>query len=225
VDREHTAALLADASDGTPGVRVWTPPRQVAFGRRDAREPGFGRAKRLAAERGFEPIERDVGGRAVAYPGDTLAFAHALPLVDGRGFESIPDRYERAIETVIRALRSLGAEVSTGEPPESFCPGDHSIRVAGGGKVAGIAQRVRGDAALVAGCLVVTRADASAVADATAAVYDALGVPFDPETVGSVAEANGPEDPKPVARALEDAFVDGPWGDGEPKIDRIDRSG
>lgn len=199
--------------------------RQVAFGRRDAREPGFGRAKRLAAERGFEPIERDVGGRAVAYPGDTLAFAHALPLVDGRGFESIPDRYERAIETVIRALRSLGAEVSTGEPPESFCPGDHSIRVAGGGKVAGIAQRVRGDAALVAGCLVVTRADASAVADATAAVYDALGVPFDPETVGSVAEANGPEDPKPVARALEDAFVDGPWGDGEPKIDRIDRSG
>lgn len=77
----------------------------------------------------------------------------------------------------------------------------------------------------MAGCLVVTRADASAVADATAAVYDALGVPFDPETVGSVAEANGPEDPKPVARALEDAFVDGPWGDGEPKIDRIDRSG
>ncbi len=204
---------------------MWTPPRQVAFGRRDATEPGFERAKRLAAERGFEPIERDVGGRAVAYPGDTLAFAHAIPLGDGRNLGSIADRYERATETVIGALRSLGADVSPGEPPESFCPGDHSVRVTGGGKVAGIAQRVRGDAALVAGCLVVTRSDACDIADATGEVYGALGVPFDPETVGSVAEAGGPENPNPAARALEDAFVDGPWGDGDPRIDWIDRDG
>ena len=224
-DREHTARLLADASDGTPGLRVWTPPRQVAFGRRDAREPGFERAKRLAAGRGFEPIERDVGGRAVAYPGDALAFAHALPLGDGRGRGSIADRYARATETLLEALRGLGADVASGEPPESFCPGDHSVRVADGGKVAGIAQRVRGDAALVAGCLVVTRTDAREVADATAAVYDALGVPFDSTAVGSVAAAGGPGDPKPLARALEDAFVDGPWGDGDPRIDRVDRDG
>lgn len=223
VDREHTAALLADASDGTTGLRVWTPPRQVAFGRRDTHEPGFERAKRLAADRGFEPTERDVGGRAVAYPGDTLAFAHAIPLGEDRTRGSIADRYERATETVLGALRSLGADVSAGEPPESFCPGDHSVRAAGGGKVAGIAQRVRGDAALVAGCLVVKEGDARDIAGITTAVYDALGVPFDPETVGSVAEAGGPEDPNCVARAVEDAFVDGLWGDGDPKIDRIDR--
>jgi lipoate-protein ligase A len=223
VDREHTAALLADASDGTPGLRVWTPPRQIAFGRRDARDPGFERAKRLAAERGFEPIEREVGGRAVAYPGDTLAFAYALPLGDRRNFGSIADRYERATETVTEALRGLGADVSRGEPPESFCPGDHSVRVAGGGKVAGIAQRVRGDAALVAGCLVVTSGDARDIADATAAVYDALDVPFDPETVGSVPDSGGPENPKYVARALEDAFVDDSWSEGDPRIHRIDR--
>jgi len=222
-DRGYTAALLADASDGTPGLRVWTPPRQVAFGRRDAREPGFERAKRIAAERGFEPIERDVGGRAVAYPGDTLAFAHAIPLGDGPGSGSIAARYERATETVLDALRSLGADVARGEPEESFCPGDHSVRVAGGGKVAGIAQRVRGDAALVAGYLVVTRADARDIADGTAAVYGALGVPFDPGTVGSVSESGGPGRPKPVALALEEAFIDGPWGDGDPRIDRIDR--
>ncbi|PAU82546.1 lipoate--protein ligase [Halorubrum salipaludis] len=221
-DREHTAALLAGAADGTPGIRVWAPPRQIAFGRRDTRETGFERAKRIAAERGFDPIERDVGGRAVAYPGDTLAFAHAVPLGDGRDSGSIAERYERATETVVDALRGLGAAVSRGEPPESFCPGDHSVRVAGGGKIAGIAQRVRGDAALVAGCLVVTPGDAHAVADATAAVYGALGVPFDPETVGSVAAAGGPSRPNPVARALEDAFVDGPWGDHNPRIDRID---
>ncbi|EMA59290.1 lipoate--protein ligase family protein [Halorubrum lipolyticum] len=224
-DREHTSTLLADAGDGTPGLRVWTPPRQFAFGRRDARDPGFERAKRLAADRGFEPIERDVGGRAVAYPGDALAFAHAVPLGDRGGPGSIADRYERATETLLEALRGLGADVSPGEPPESFCPGDHSVRVADGGKIAGIAQRVRGDAALVAGCLVVTRAGAREIADATAAVYDALGVPFDSNTVGSVAAAGGPERPNSVVRALEDAFVDGPWGDGDPRIDRIDRDG
>ncbi|WP_049908957.1 lipoate--protein ligase family protein [Halorubrum saccharovorum] len=222
-DREHTAALLAGASDGTPGVRVWTPPRQVAFGRRDAREPGFDCAKRIAAERGFEPIERDVGGRAVAYPGDTLAFAHAVPLGDDRNLGSVGERYDRATETVLGALRSLGADVSRGESPDSFCPGDHSVRVAGGGKVAGVAQRVRGDAALVAGCVVVTRADARAVAEVTAAVYDALGVPFDPESVGSVAEAGGPGEPKTVARALEKAFVDGAWGEGDPQVASVDR--
>ena len=224
-DREHTATLLANASDGTPGLRVWTPPRQVAFGRRDVREPGFERATWIAAERGFEPIERDVGGRAVVYPGDTLAFAHAFPLGDDRDLGSIPGRYERATETVLGALRGLGTDVSRGEPLETFCPGDHSVRAAGGGKIAGIAQRVRSDAALVAGCVVVTRGDARRIAEITEPVYDALGVPFDPETIESVANAGGPADPNLVARALEDAFVDGPWSDGDLQIDRIDRDG
>jgi len=224
VDREHTAALLADASDGTPGVRVWTPPRQVAFGRRDAREPGFGRAKRLAAERGFEPIERDVGASR-RVPGRharvrTRAPARRRPgfrvdsgpirARDRDGYQSVAEPRRGGVDRRAAGVVLSGRSLNPRRGWRQSC-GDRPAR--------------SGDAALVAGCLVVTRADASAVADATAAVYDALGVPFDPETVGSVAEANGPEDPKPVARALEDAFVDGPWGDGEPKIDRIDRSG
>ena len=233
-DRERTAALLAAAGDGTAGLRVWTPARQVAFGRRDARAEGFDRAERIAADRGFRPVERDVGGRAVAYAGETLAFAHAVPLGGdvaasdpagdegvGDARESIGGRYDRAVETVVDALRGLGAEVVAGEPPASFCPGDHSVRVAGGGKVAGIAQRVRADAALVAGCVVVAPGDAREIAAVSDAVYDALGVPFDPETVGSVAAAGGPDDPERVARALEDAFVGGPWGDGSRRVERI----
>ena len=225
-DRERTAALLTDAGDGTPGLRVWAPTRQVAFGRRDAREEEFDRAERIAVDRGFRPVERDVGGRAVAYAGDTLAFAHAIPLGEGdsagsgtRG--SITERYDRTVEVVVGALRELGADVVAGEPPSSFCPGDHSVRVAGGGKVSGIAQRVRADAALVAGCVVVSPTDARAVAAVSDAVYDAIGVPFDPETVGSVAAAGGPSEPARVARALEDAFVEGPWGDGSRRVKRI----
>jgi octanoyl-[GcvH]:protein N-octanoyltransferase len=225
-DRERTAALLAAAGAGTPGLRVWTPPRQVAFGRRDARAEGFDRAERIAADLGFRPVERDVGGRAVAYAGDTLAFAHAIPLNGGDAAGdgsngSIAGRYDRAVETVVDALRGLGADVVPGEPPASFCPGDHSVRAAGGGKAVGIAQRVRADAALVAGCVVVSPADASEIAAVTDAVYGALGVSFDPETVGSVAAAGGPGDPGRVARALEDAFVEGPWGDGSRRVERI----
>jgi len=33
-------------------------------------------------------------------------------------------------------------------------------------------------------------------------VYDALGVPFDPDTVGSVSTAGGPDDPERVIDAL-----------------------
>lgn len=220
-DRERTATLLATAADGTPGLRVWTPPKQIAFGRRDAREDGYERAKRLASDRGFHPIERDVGGRAVPYAGRTLAFAHAVPLDDGRG--SIADRYDLTTEVVLDALRGLGADVVASEPPASFCPGDHSVRVAGGGKLCGIAQRVRSNAALVAGCLVVAPTDADAVANVCEPVYDALGVRFDPDAVGSVADAGGPSDPEAVAEALEDAFVDGPWGDGgRRRVERIE---
>jgi len=218
-DREPTASLLASARDGTPGIRVWMPPRQVAFGRRDARAAGFDRAKRLAEARGFPSVERDVGGRAVAYTGRTLAFAHAVPLAGGS--RSIAERYELGTETVLSALRGLGADVAPGEPSAAFCPGDHSVRVADGGKVSGLAQRVRVDAALIAGCVVVRSDDASAIADITDPVYDALDVPFDPSTVGSIAAAGGPDDPRQVARALEAAFVDGPWSDGAGCVERV----
>jgi lipoate-protein ligase A len=235
-DREPTADLLASAAEGVPAVRVTAPPRQVAFGRRDVRESGFDRAKRAARDAGFPPVERDVGGRAVAYTGSTLSFGVAVPTGDGRG--SIDARYEAAAETLRDALRDLGADVVRGEPSAAFCPGDHSLRVAGrargaddaatgtaergGGKVAGLAQRVRADAALVAGVLVVSAADSDQIARVTDPVYDALGVPFDPESVGSVGDAGGPDDVDAVARAVESAFVEGPWGDGEREIVRVD---
>ncbi|VTT87959.1 Lipoate-protein ligase A [Halorubrum sp. DM2] len=218
-DRAPTADLLASAADGVPAVRVTAPPRQVAFGRRDAREDGFDRAKRAARDAGFPVVERDVGGRAVAYTGSTLSFGVAVPTGEGRG--SIGARYDVAVETLRDALRDLGADVVRGEPPAAFCPGDHSLRVANRGKIAGLAQRVRADAALVAGVLVVSAADPEAIAGVTGPVYDALDVPFDPESVGSVADAGGPDDSDAVAHAVEDAFVDGPWGDGERRIVRV----
>ncbi|MBP1988169.1 lipoate--protein ligase family protein [Halolamina salifodinae] len=210
-DREATRDLLDAVSEsGEPAVRALTPHRQLAFGRRDANEPGYDAARAAASERGFPPVERSVGGRAVAYTGTTVAFAALEPTDDGR--TGITDRYEDAVGTVIDALDSLGVDAERGEPPESFCPGDYSVQARCGGsdgeefgKLAGIAQRVTADATLVSGVVIV--ADRGEIREVLAPVYDALDVPFDPESVGSVASAGGPADSEPVARALEDAIV------------------
>ncbi|MFC7097074.1 lipoate--protein ligase family protein [Halobaculum marinum] len=196
--------MLAEAGrEGVPALRVWAPGRSLAFGRRDARADGYARAQAAAREHGFPPVERSVGGRAVAYAASTLAFAHAVPLADAR--TGLNERYESAVTALVDALRDTGADVARGEPPRSYCPGDYSVRAVDGGKVAGIAQRVRQDVALVSGC--VTVAERGPIRAVLAPVYDALDVPFDPGSVGSVAQAGGPDDPEAVREALELGFV------------------
>ncbi|NUC73666.1 lipoate--protein ligase family protein [Haloterrigena sp. SYSU A558-1] len=209
-DREASRRLLSLAAAGEPAVRVWAPHRQVAFGRRDRRLEGYDRARERARAREFPPVERDVGGRAVAYDGETsLAFARAEPVADFR--RGTDDRYERATAAVEDALRSLegGLDPVRGEPDDSFCPGTHSLSLPDANdeprKVVGIAQRVRQDAAVVAGIVLVANRDR--LAAVLEAIYGALEVPFDPDTVGTVASAGGPSDPAVVRAALEDALV------------------
>ncbi len=212
-DRDATRRLLSSAADGEPAVRVWIPHRQVAFGRRDAELAGYDRARGAAEKRGFVPVERSVGGRAVAYDGETtLAFARAEPVEDYR--TGTTDRYERAAAAVERALEGLDCEPVRGEPDDAFCPGTHSLSVARGvgdgvtngrRKVVGIAQRVRQDAALVAGVVLVS--NRTGLTDVLERVYGALGLSLEPAAVGTVADAGGPADPEPVKRALEDELV------------------
>ncbi|MDS0300014.1 lipoate--protein ligase family protein [Halogeometricum sp. S1BR25-6] len=215
-DRTVTERLReATGETGEPGFRAWTPHRQVAFGRRDARAEGYDRAREAAESRGYPTVERSVGGRAVAYTGRTVAFASAVPVGEGRN--GLDDRYETATTAVVRALRGLGVAARRGEPPDSFCPGAHSVQAHG--KLCGIAQRVRRDAALVSGVVVV--ADREEVAAVLEPVYEALGVPFDPGSVGSVAGGGGPADAERVCRALEDAFV----GDAGRRVEAADEVG
>lgn len=212
-DREATAALDEDvAASAEPAVRAWTPHRQVAFGRRDATADGYRRARDAAETRGFPPVERSVGGRAVAYTGTTVAFARIEPVDDPR--RGLAGRYESAVAALRGALAGLGVDAERGEPPAAFCPGAHSL--SDGGKIAGIAQRVGRRSALTAGVVVVR--DRTEIARVLAPVYDALGVPFDPDGVGSVAAAGGPDDPATVARAVEDALVD----DHERQVEHLD---
>ena len=210
-DRERTARMLAEAGERRePALRVWSPYRQLAFGRRDTHEEGYDRAVAAAREHGFPPIERGVGGRAVAYTGTTLAFAYAVPIDDPR--RGMTERYATATERVRDGLRTVGVDAERGEPPESFCPGDHSLSASG--KIVGIAQRITADAALVSG--VVTVDGHEEIGEVLEPVYGALAVPFDPDSVGSVERAGGDADPERVARAIETALL----GGREPRIER-----
>ncbi|MEF8774048.1 MAG: lipoate--protein ligase family protein [Halobacteriales archaeon] len=212
-DRQTTADMLSTVAEtGEPAVRVWQPHRQMAFGRRDTNSDDYEAAAAAARERGFPPIERSVGGNAVAYTGRTVAFARAEPIDDVR--TGLDDRYEAAIEDVRRALSRLGVDAERGEPPGAFCPGQHSL--SNRGKIAGIAQRIATDAAMVGG--VVNVSDQEAIADVLAPVYDALGVAFRPGSIGSVARAGGNSDPEAVIDALETALV----GDHESSVERVD---
>jgi len=206
-DREVSLSLVDwTAHTGRTAVRVWRPHRQVAFGRRDKNSDGYGRARRIAHERGYPPVEREVGGRAVAYTGTTVALVRMEP----GGRDGIDDRYDRATAAVRRALGQVGVDAEEGEPPDSFCPGTHSLQSRG--KIVGLAQRVRRDASVTGGVCVVR--DHRAIAGILGPVYEALGVPLDPDSVGSVARAGGNDDPAAVIRAIESELV----GDREREV-------
>ena len=50
-DRKATRRLAELVEEtGRPAVRVWRPPRHVAFGRRDSSTDGYARARRAALE-------------------------------------------------------------------------------------------------------------------------------------------------------------------------------
>ncbi len=200
-DRERTREMLDHTAEtGEPAVRAWMPHRQVAFGRRDARAEGYDEAKRIAEEHDFPAVERSVGGRAVAYTGSTVAFARTEP--PDRGIQK---RYTRATTDLQVAFHRLGVRARAGEPPNSFCPGSHSLQ--SDGKIVGLAQRVTQEAALVAG--IVITCDAEGITGVLEPIYAALDVSLDPDSVGSIERAGGENDPETVAHTIGNALAEG----------------
>jgi len=186
-----------------PTVRVWRPARHVAFGPRDVRAAGYERAREVAWQRGYAVHERSTGGRAVAYTGTTICFAHVDTVADER--VGLTDRYDRVTECLSTALTRVGVDIEHGEPADAFCPGSYSLSA--GGKLAGVAQRIRQNAALTAG-IVIPR-DRDELASILNPVYQALDIPFDPDTVGSVRRAGSDATPETLREAITDALVAG----------------
>ena len=171
----------------------------MAFGRLDALRPGFAAAAAAAREHGFEPVLRAPGGQASAYQRESVVLD--LAMADADAITGVQTRFAELAALLAGALGSLGVDARVGAVPGEYCPGAHSVNAGGRTKLVGTAQRIVKGGWLFAASVVVR--DPEPVRAVLEAVYDRLGVAWDPGTVGAVADgvpAAGPAD-------VEDAFV------------------
>jgi octanoyl-[GcvH]:protein N-octanoyltransferase len=185
LDLALAPALLARVAAGARGplVRVYRPRPTVAFGRRDSFLEGFTEAATAARRHGFAPVIRSAGGRAAAYDDDCLVVEEIVAAPDATS--GIQDRFADEAESQARALRGLGIDARVGEVPGEYCPGEFSVNARGQTKLIGAAQRIIRGAWLFSSVVVV---DGSArLRTVLADVYAALGLDWDPASVGAIA--------------------------------------
>lgn len=147
---------------------------------------------RAANEEGYPVLVRGAGGGATAADAGTFGFSIIRP-ADEDGARDIGERYDEAASLVLAAFERLGVRAEVGEVHAEFCPGDHSLRSGdyeSGMKLVGIAQRLTRRATSVGGIVLVS--GESGLSRVLNRVYSALGLPFRPESVGSLHRAGHP---------------------------------
>lgn len=210
MDAALGAALLAQVGDGAPAVlRVYRPAATLAFSGRDCASPGIAAAAAAARSAGFVPVRRGPGGRAAAYHRGTVCLDHIGPVTAG-GVGTGPDvdqirpRFEAFANLILGALRSAGVDAGIGPVPGEYCPGEFSIHDGAGHKLVGTAQRlVRG--AWLFGTVIVVQ-DPEPLRSVLDAVYAALGLDWDPASVGAVSGAAPGVGITDVVGAVLDAY-------------------
>lgn len=201
----HALVRRAGAGDIHEALRVYRPlTPMVVFGRRDARLPGFADAVKLCRSAGFASAIRATGGRPVAYTQEAVVVDHVRR--DGRAMEDHEARFLGIGRDVVDLLVSLGVEARLGAVPGEYCPGAHSVNARDTVKLVGTAQRVVRDAWLFSSLIIVDGVDQ--LRPVLEGVYRALGLPFEPASVGSVRDEVGHVDALTVESALLDLFDD-----------------
>lgn len=184
LDTAVSHALLRRVSDGVEPetLRLHRPGPVVAFGPLDRLAPGFPQAIEEAAAQGFDSVQRLAGGRAAVFHEGTIAFAWIIP--DRSPRIGITARFEALAEIMAEAFGVLGVDARIGEVPGEYCPGGHSVNAGGRTKLMGVGQRVLSGAAHVGGVVAVEGSDR--IRDVLVPVNAALGLDWDPATVGSL---------------------------------------
>lgn len=198
-----TDLLRYAVSNGSQRVlRVTRPQPTVAFGRRDVLRPGFEAARERSGAHGFACWVRDGGGHAAAYDRGSLT----LDLVGAQANprEQTMTRFADFAALLATGLRSLGVDARVGGVPDEYCPGRFSVNARGATKLAGTAQRVSTVGWLLSA--VVTVSGSPGVRGVTRDVYDALGLPLDPRSIGCVADEIGDTSLDMVESALVESF-------------------
>jgi octanoyl-[GcvH]:protein N-octanoyltransferase len=193
-------ALLGLVAEGRhrPVVRTYRPAPTVAFGRRDSFLPGFASAATAARRHGFTPVIRAAGGRAAAYDGGCLILDEVMPASDAT--TGIHERFAADASRHARALQTLGVDARVGEVPGEYCPGEFSVNARGRVKLIGAAQRTVRGAWLLSSVVVVR--GAPVLRALLEDVYAALGLDWDSETTGAVADEAPGVDVEDVRRVL-----------------------
>jgi octanoyl-[GcvH]:protein N-octanoyltransferase len=184
-------------------LRVARPGTVVAFAKRDVVAPGYAEAVAEARRGGFGAVVRLAGGRAAIFHEGTLELAHAVPDRDPR--RGIRARFEAMAGLIADALATLGVDARVGEVPGEYCPGRWSVNAGGARKLAGIGQRVIAGGSHTGAVIVV--ADAGRVRQGLDPVYRALGLDWDPATVGAVEEELPVEARAGAWQAVRDALL------------------
>ncbi|HET9094478.1 MAG TPA: hypothetical protein VFN36_05275 [Solirubrobacteraceae bacterium] len=195
-----TASLLEQVAGGERGrtLRVARPAPTAAFGRLDARRPGFPAARARAVAHGLTPVIRAAGGHAVAYDEGSVVVQLFHP--EPTWPTPIERRYGELTDRVVADLGGLGVPVELGELPDEYCAGRFSLHLPDGPKVAGLAQRALRRASLTAAIVVVEASDA--LRQAVIEIYAALELPLDPATVGGIRDRHPEVTPEAVIDAL-----------------------
>src|SRR5919201_5797218 len=123
------------AGELPPTIRIHRPGREVAFGRQDVANPGYGAAADAARAAGFAAVERLAGGRAAVFHEGTIAIARAYS--DPQPPKRTYARFEEMADVITAALRELGVDARVGEIPGEYCPGAYSVNAGGRTKLAG----------------------------------------------------------------------------------------
>lgn len=200
------ALAHAMVREGTDAVRVYRPSRpMLVFGRRDTRLPGFATAVEAGRSRGFAPAVRATGGRAVAYTEQSVVLDLVRHEADAVAQQE--QRFVRIGGDLVEVLKGLGVDARLGDVPGEYCPGAHSVNARGTAKLAGTAQRVVRDAWLFSALVQVD--DAERVAECLDVVYRSLEQPFDPRSVGAVADEAPGVDASTVEQAVLTSYTAG----------------
>jgi len=180
----HAFLDLVAAGQRPPVVRWYRPHATVAFGRRDRFLDGFPDAVAAAQRHGFVPVIRGAGGRAAAYHEGCLIFDEVMPA--GASIAGIRERFADDARRQASALRGLGVDARVGEVPGEYCPGEFSVNARGRVKLIGAAERIVRGSWLHSSVVVVQ--SATPIRRVLTDVYAALGLDWDPETTGAVAD-------------------------------------
>jgi octanoyl-[GcvH]:protein N-octanoyltransferase len=186
------------AGDLRPTVRLHRCAPILAFSRQDRASAGYRAAVQAAREAGFAPVVRLAGGRAAVYHEATLACSMAVP--DRHPAARTQERFRELAELLAAALGRLGVDARIGEIPGEYCPGAWSVNAGGRTKLVGIGQRLIAGGAHRGAVIVAGRSER--VREGLVPVYEALGLEWDPRTVGSVEDEVGEVSVERVTAAI-----------------------